>query len=63
MFNQHFVHTGKFPKEFTTVLTRLFEDRQSGDYDSIVGISEAEARQDVIDAERIVEAVKQFLVK
>jgi uncharacterized protein (UPF0332 family) len=32
-FNRGFVHPGRFPREFTTLLTRLFENRQSGDYD------------------------------
>jgi uncharacterized protein (UPF0332 family) len=31
-FNRGFVHTGLFPKEFTVLLTRLFENRQNGDY-------------------------------
>jgi uncharacterized protein (UPF0332 family) len=60
-FNKEFVHSGLFPAEFTTVLTRLYEDRQSGDYDFVAGVSEAEARQDVLDAQRIVEAIQRFL--
>lgn len=60
-FNKEFVHPGIFPKEFTTVLTRLYEDRQSGDYDFVAGVSESEARQDVIDAHRIVDAIHRFL--
>jgi len=38
-------------------LTRLFEDRQSGDYDVAVELTETEAREDVADAARIVDAV------
>jgi uncharacterized protein (UPF0332 family) len=60
-FNRAFVHSGLFPKEFTTLLTRLFENRQSGDYDVLPGVTEAEARQDVADAQRIVEAIRSFL--
>lgn len=33
-------------------VTRLHEDRQSGDYDFVAGVSESEARQDVMDAHR-----------
>jgi len=55
------VYTGLFPKEFTALLTRLFENRQSADYGVLPGITEAEARQDVADAQRIVEAVRRFL--
>ena len=60
-FNKEFVHAGLFPNDFTTLLTRLFEDRQSGDYDAVTGLSEADARNDVADARRIVEAVQRFL--
>jgi uncharacterized protein (UPF0332 family) len=60
-FNKAFIHPGTFPKEFTTLLTRLFEDRQTGDYDVLPGLTETEARQDVADARRIVEAVHRFL--
>ena len=42
-------------------LTRMFEDRQTGDYDSIDFISEEEARSDVEDAEKIVTTIEQFL--
>ncbi len=60
-FNKEFIQTGIFPREFTKLLTRLFEDRQSGDYDVEPGLTETEARQDVADGERIVVAVRQFL--
>lgn len=61
-FNKTFVHPGTVPKEFTTFLTRLFEDRQTGDYDVLPGLTETEARQDAADARRIVDAVRRFLV-
>jgi uncharacterized protein (UPF0332 family) len=59
--HRRFVHPGLFPKAFTAILTRLFEDRQIGDYDILPGVTEAEARQDVADAQRIIEAVRHFL--
>ena len=55
------MHTGLLPKEFTALLTRLFENRQSGDYDILPGVTETEARQDIADAQRIVEAIRRFL--
>lgn len=61
MFNREFVHSGLFPDEFTTVLTRLFEDRQSGDYDLPPLLTEAEARQDIADARRVVDAARRYL--
>lgn len=49
-FNREFVRTGKVPLDFTRVLTRLFEDRQTGDYEFVTGVSETEARRDLDDA-------------
>ena len=63
MFNRRFVHTSQFPREFTAILTRLFEDRQSGDYDVTIELTEAEAREDVADAATVVDAVARFLEK
>jgi uncharacterized protein (UPF0332 family) len=60
-FNRAFVHTGLLPKEFTALLTRLFENRQSGDYAVLPGVTETEARQDIVDAQRIVAAIRRFL--
>ena len=60
-FNRAFVHTGLFPREFTALVTRLFENRQSGDYGVLPGVTEVEARQDVADAQRLVEAIRRFL--
>jgi uncharacterized protein (UPF0332 family) len=60
-FNRAFVHAGLLPREFTALLTRLFENRQSGDYGVLPGVTEAEARQYVTDAQRIVEAIRRIL--
>jgi uncharacterized protein (UPF0332 family) len=60
-FNRDFVHAGTFPREYTVTLTRLFEDRQTGDYDPTTSLEQAEAERDVQDAERIVEAVAAHL--
>ena len=60
-FNRSFIHTGIFPREFTALLTRFFENRQSGDYDVLPGVTEDEARQDIVDAQRIIDAIRQFL--
>lgn len=60
-FNRDFVHPGHFPSTFTMLLTRLYENRQSGDYGLIAGVTETEARADVTDAQQIVEAVRRFL--
>lgn len=52
---------GTFPREFTAILARLFEDRQTGDYDPTASLDAAEAERDVQDAQRIVDAVAEHL--
>jgi uncharacterized protein (UPF0332 family) len=60
-FNRDFVHTGQFPREFTAILARLFEDRQTGDYDPSASLDVAEAERDVKDAQRIVDEIDAYL--
>lgn len=60
-FNKDFVRTGSFPQDFTRTLARLFEDRQTGDYDVLGTMTEAEARKDVEDAKKIVDSVRDYL--
>ena len=62
-FNRDFVKSQVFHRDFTAILTRLFEDRQSGDYDVFAAISEDDARLDVANARRIVESIQQDLQK
>ncbi|MBK1707424.1 MULTISPECIES: HEPN domain-containing protein [Halochromatium] len=60
-FNKDFVRTGMFSKEFTAILTRLFEDRQSGDYDVSGLVTAEDAQRDVDDARRLLEAIDAYL--
>lgn len=60
-FNREFVHSGRVPKGFTATLTRLYEDRQAGDYETTVGVSHDEAQQDVEDAALIVATLREHL--
>lgn len=60
-FNRDFVHPGTFPRDFTAILTRLFEDRQTGDYDPTASLDMDEAEHDVLDAQRILDAIAGHL--
>ena len=60
-FNKDYVRTGIFAPSLTRVLTRLFEDRQLGDYDPTTAVSSEQARQDIMDARQIVEAIRAHL--
>jgi len=60
-FNQHFVKTAVFPKEFSKRIARLFRERQIGDYEFDLSVSEEDAEQGIEDAQTIVSAVRQHL--
>lgn len=60
-FNRNFVKTGEFPADTTRKLQRLFEDRQTADYDVITAVDESTARQDLEDAESIVASCANLL--
>ena len=62
-FNKEFIKTGIFPKDFTKILTRLYEDRQIGDYSYTDFPDEETAAQDIEDAQRILLACKKYLLK
>lgn len=46
------------PKEFSAILTRLFEDRQSVDSDLSGLVTAEDARRDVEDAKRFLDAIR-----
>ncbi len=56
-FNKDFVRSGLFAARFTRILTRLFEDRQLGDYEAAAEIGPTQAAQDVADAQALVDAI------
>jgi uncharacterized protein (UPF0332 family) len=62
-FNQHFIKTSIFSKEFSKLITRLFRERQIGDYEFDLSIGEEEAKEDLKIAERITSAIINYLIK
>lgn len=59
-FNQHFIKTGIFPKEFHQWLTSAFEKRQIGDYVYSAEITEYEAKQMLSQAEEFLNSLKKI---
>ena len=59
-FNKDFVRTGRLPAEFTKIVTRLFQDRQLGEY-ALDSISLEQAAQDIDDARRIIATIDDQL--
>jgi len=60
-FNKDFVRTGRMPAAFARILTRLFQDRQLGDYGAPASISPEQARQDIDDARQLIAAIRDAL--
>ena len=60
-FNREFVKTNLFARGFSRKLQRLFENRQTADYDWSGTVDEATAREDLDDAELIVETCRDYL--
>ena len=60
-FNQHFIKSGIFPKEFSKMISRLFRERQIGDYDFEMSINQEGAQQDIVFAEKIVTTITNYL--
>lgn len=60
-FNQYFIKEGIFPKDFSKFLTRLFRERQIGDYSFEPGITKEDAYDDIVVAEQIVYAIEEYL--
>ena len=60
-FNKDFIRTGRLPAEFARTLTRLFQDRQLGDYGAPASVSPEQARQDISDARRLIASIQNAL--
>jgi len=62
-FNLYFVKTRVFPKEFSKLISRLFRERQDGDYQFDLSIEEEDAEKDIQIAEKILKAITDYLVQ
>ena len=60
-FNQEFIRSGTFPKEFHTMIERLFMDRNIGDYSYDKTVEAEESERDIQDAEKIIKAIADHL--
>ncbi|MBN1672529.1 MAG: HEPN domain-containing protein [Kiritimatiellae bacterium] len=60
-FSERFIKTGILPVESGGKITRLFRERQIGDYEFDVSVTAVDAEQDVQAAAAIVEAVDRHL--
>jgi uncharacterized protein (UPF0332 family) len=60
-FNQFFVKEGIFPKNFSKIISRLFRERQVGDYGFYIDITEEEILEDVKSTENFLGKIKKYL--
>ncbi len=60
-FNQFYIKEGIFPKDFSKIISRLFRERQVGDYGFYIDISEEEILTDVKSAELFLKKIKEYL--
>ena len=60
-FQRLYIKTGIFEKEFSDILTILFEIRTNSDYDDYYIVSKEKVTQQVENAELFINKVKEFL--
>jgi uncharacterized protein (UPF0332 family) len=60
-FNRFYIKEGIFPKSFSKIISRLFRERQEGDYGFYVDISEEEILKDVKSAELFLKKINEYL--
>jgi len=52
-----------FPKDFSKLISRLFRERQAGDYEFDLSIEENDAQEDIQIAESILQAITAYLTE
>ena len=60
-FQRLYIKTGIFEKDFSDILTILFEIRTNSDYDDYYIVSKEKVTQQVVNAELFINKVKEFL--
>lgn len=61
-FSERFVKTGALPNEFGAKASRLFRERQIGDYEFDVSVTCPGAEQDVATAAELVDAIEGLVL-
>ena len=60
-FRKEYIKKGLFDKSFSSVLSSLFEIRTDSDYDDFYFISKDETEEQIKNAEKMLEEIKQYL--
>mgnify|MGYP001574188031 CR=1 FL=1 len=62
-FNKEFIKSKEFPASFTKIIENLFNERQTGDYDFETYLDADIAKEDLEEAEKIIDACETYLAK
>lgn len=62
-FNMHYVKTGIFDKYVSKILDRAYRWREKADYKDYEDVSEETAKEQIINAERIMAVLEPYLQK
>ena len=62
-FNKEFVKPGTFPKSFSKTIQKLFNERQTGDYDFGGSIGADIAEEDIEQVKEIIESCETYLAE
>ncbi len=62
-FNKEFIKSKEFPASFTKIIEKLFNERQTGDYDFETYLDVDIAKEDLAEAEKIIDACETYLAK
>lgn len=60
-FNREFIKTGIFPREYMLAVQKLFDERQTGDYDIFSEIDRDTACECAEDARKLIDGIKKYL--
>jgi uncharacterized protein (UPF0332 family) len=61
LFNQHFVKSGIFTKDYSKILSSARDLREASDYDDFYLVSKEEAQEAVDNAEKFIKGIKGLL--
>ena len=60
-FNQHHVKNGDFPRDISHMISNAMDCRQKSDYEDFYVVSKEDAREQLANAEYIIEIVSKWL--
>jgi uncharacterized protein (UPF0332 family) len=63
IFDKEFIQTGKIDKHYSSLIHKMFNIRQKGDYKEFAEVTKEESREHVELAKEFLEAIKNYVGK